>query len=69
MYNERETEILLKLAARPEEDEWTIISFITNDVFEFDNMSKDGLIEVNGKNMKITDSGRKYLNDIESLKL
>jgi hypothetical protein len=67
MYNKGETEILQKLAARPEKNEWTKISYITNanDIYEIDNMIKDGLVEVNGKDMKITDFGRKYLKDNE----
>jgi coproporphyrinogen III oxidase-like Fe-S oxidoreductase len=65
MYNKRETEILRRLSVRPEKDEWTRVSYITDDIYEIDNMIKNGLVEVNGKDMKITDFGRKYLKDIE----
>jgi hypothetical protein len=36
MYNKRETEILQKLSVKPEKDEWTRISYITEDIYEID---------------------------------
>jgi coproporphyrinogen III oxidase-like Fe-S oxidoreductase len=63
MYNERETEILLKLASNKEE--WTHIGIMTLKHDEVLNLIKDGLVEVNGKDMKITDFGRNFLKEIE----
>lgn len=62
MYNEQEMKILLKLASNKEE--WTRIG-IKVKLDELLNLKKDGLIEVNGKDMKITDFGRNFLKEIE----
>jgi predicted transcriptional regulator len=63
MYNELETEILLKLASNKKE--WTRIGITTLKHEDVLNLIKDGLIEVNGKDMKITDLGRNFLKEIE----
>lgn len=61
MYTEREIEILEKLASSKEG--WTRIG--QKELDEFLNLKKDGLIEVNGKDMKVTDFGRNFLREIE----
>jgi len=63
MNNEQKKEILLKLALNKEE--WTRIGNSPLKTDELLDLKKDGLIEVNGKDMKITDLGKKYLKEIE----
>jgi coproporphyrinogen III oxidase-like Fe-S oxidoreductase len=63
MNNEQKKEILLKLASNKEEGTRIGNSPLKQD--ELLDLIKDGLIEVNGKDMKITDFGRKYLKEIE----
>jgi coproporphyrinogen III oxidase-like Fe-S oxidoreductase len=63
MNNEQKKEILLKLALNKEE--WSRIGNSPLKKDELLDLIKDGLIEVNGKDMKITDFGRKYLKEIE----
>lgn len=63
MYNKRETEILLKLVSNKEE--WTRIGITTLKHDEVLKLIKDGLVEVSGKDMRITDLGRNFLKEIE----
>ena len=66
MYTEREMEILLKLAEKPLE-EWACIYPIVNNI-EADLINiqrKDGLVEVNGKHMRLTSLGRKFLMEFK----
>ena len=67
MYTEREIEILLKLASRPENKEWETIAFITGKISEIDNIRKDGLIDFNGKLMRINSKGKIFLQDLKIL--
>lgn len=67
MYTEREIEILSKLASRPENKEWETIAFITGKISELDNIRKDGLIDFNGKLMRINSKGKIFLQDLKIL--
>lgn len=67
MYTEREIEILSKLASRPENKEWETIAFITGKISELDNIRKDGLVEFDGKLLKINLKGKKFLQDLKLL--
>ena len=63
VYSEQEMVILSGLVSLKEE--WIPMAKITNNLAAILRTSKDGFIQVHGKNMKLTGLGRAYLRSVE----